>query len=225
MLDSQAEVIAIIPARGGSKGLPRKNILPLAGKPLIAYSIEAALASKLVTRVVVSTEDEEIAAIAQEYGAEVPFMRPAELADDRAKISEAIKHTLEQLKLNEGYEPNILITLYPTHPFRTPEIIDSLVQRNLDGCRFAVTAKPIDQSHKYICNDNGDWRSLPSPPQNAFRAYGTCESKILNGPATKNYSVLFLEDEVQCIDIDTLEDFLLAEEVINNASFHFSSIQ
>jgi CMP-N-acetylneuraminic acid synthetase len=130
---ARAEVLAVIPARGGSKGLPRKNILPLAGKPLIAYSIEAALASKLITRVVVSTDDQEIAEISRAYGAEVPFMRPAELAGDRAKVVDAINHTLRGLEGREGYKPRVLATLYPTHPFRTPEMLDELVSRNLNG--------------------------------------------------------------------------------------------
>src|SRR5262245_15308585 len=91
------EVLALIPARGGSKGIPRKNLLPLAGKPLIAFSIEQARASRLITRTIVSTDDDEIAAEASRYGAEVPFMRPAEFARDSSTDHEVFRHALEWL--------------------------------------------------------------------------------------------------------------------------------
>ncbi len=98
------EILAIIPARGGSKGIPRKNVLPLAGKPLIAHNIAAALASHLVTRVVVSTDDAEIAAVARDHGAEV-VMRPDALAGDVARSEDALLHVLDTLEEAEGYRP------------------------------------------------------------------------------------------------------------------------
>src|SRR5436309_11175411 len=91
-------VLALIPARGGSKGIPRKNVREFLGKPLIAWSIEQALASERIDRLIVSTEDEEIAAVSRQFGAEVPFMRPAEFAADVSPVSEAILHTLKTLQ-------------------------------------------------------------------------------------------------------------------------------
>ena len=106
------EVLAVIPARGGSKGLPRKNILDLGGLPLVAWSIRAALDAAMVTRVIVSTDDEEIARIAREHGAEAPFLRPQDLAGDRCNIMDAVNHTLNRLKQDEGYIPDFFCTLY-----------------------------------------------------------------------------------------------------------------
>ena len=98
MVNPKAEVLAIIPARGGSKGIPRKNIKNFAGHPLIAYSIQAALSAETVTRVIVSTDDEEIAAVARQYGAQTPFLRPAEFSQDRTLDLPVFQHALEWLE-------------------------------------------------------------------------------------------------------------------------------
>lgn len=122
------EILTIIPARGGSKGVPRKNIRNLGGKPLIAYTIEAALASKYVNRLVVSTEDEEIANIARELGAKVPFLRPKEFAVDTAKAISVVKHTLiEMEKLDERKYP-VIVYLEPPSPLRTTNDIDNCIE-------------------------------------------------------------------------------------------------
>ena len=120
-------VLALIPARGGSKGIPRKNVLSIAGRPLIAWSIRQALESARIDRVVVSTDDAEIASIAQEWGAEVPFLRPAELADDLSPDVDAFRHALEFLASAERYEPGIVVHLRPTGPVRRVEDIDAAV--------------------------------------------------------------------------------------------------
>jgi pseudaminic acid cytidylyltransferase len=108
--------VAVIPARGGSKRIPRKNIRPFAGQPMISFSIQCALRSGAFDRVVVSTDDEEIAAIATQYGAEVPFMRPAELADDYAGTTPVIAHAIGQLQA-AGAPPTAVCCIYPTAPF------------------------------------------------------------------------------------------------------------
>ena len=122
------EVLAVIPARGGSKGIPRKNIRPFAGYPLISYSITAALRSKLVTRTIVSTDDEEIAAIAREWRAETPFLRPAELAQDQTTDLPVFQHALNWLKVHENYYPDLVIQLRPTSPIRPLNCIDGAVE-------------------------------------------------------------------------------------------------
>ncbi len=122
------EVLALIPARGGSKGIPRKNLHPLAGKPLIAYSIEQALAAETVTRTVVSTDDPEIAEVARAAGAEVPFVRPAELARDDSPDLEVFRHALLWLRDHESYEPELVVHLRPTNPVRRVERIDEAVR-------------------------------------------------------------------------------------------------
>ena len=121
------EVLAIIPARGGSKGIPRKNIKDFAGYPLIAYSILAGLRSKLVTRTIVSTDDEEIAAVAREWGAETPFLRPDEFARDNTTDLPVYKHALEWLYEHEGYRPDVVVQLRPTSPIRPLTCVDDAV--------------------------------------------------------------------------------------------------
>ncbi len=127
MNKKQPEVLAIIPARGKSKSIPRKNIKEFAGYPLIAYSIAAGLQAKMVTRVIVSTDDEEIAAVARKYGAEVPFMRPDEFAQDQTADLPVFEHALGWLKEYENYEPDVVIQLRPTSPVRPIDCIDNAV--------------------------------------------------------------------------------------------------
>ena len=120
----RSEVLALIPARGGSKGIPRKNLMPLAGRPLIAYSIEQATSARHITRVIVSTDDEEIARVARDHGAEVPFMRPPEFALDLSPDIDVFRHALTWLRDNESYVPELVVHLRPTGPVRRIELID-----------------------------------------------------------------------------------------------------
>jgi len=121
------EVLAIIPARGGSKGIPRKNIRDFAGYPLIAYSIAAGLQAETVTRVIVSTDDEEIAAVSRGCGADVPFLRPAEYAQDNTLDLPVFQHALRWLAEHEQYRPDVVIQLRPTSPIRPPDCVDRAV--------------------------------------------------------------------------------------------------
>ena len=122
------EILAIIPARGGSKSIPRKNAKLFAGHPLLAYSIAAGLQAKSVIRVIVSTDDTEIATIAKQYGAEAPFLRPAEYARDDTLDLPVFKHTLNWLAKEEDYRPDIVVQLRPTSPLRPPGLVDQAVQ-------------------------------------------------------------------------------------------------
>jgi len=121
------EVLALIPARGGSKSIPRKNIRPFAGHPLIAYSIAAGLQAECVTRVVVSTDDEEIAAIARQYGAETPFLRPAVFSQDQTADLPVFQHALRWLADEQDYHPEIVVQLRPTSPLRRVAHINQAV--------------------------------------------------------------------------------------------------
>lgn len=123
-----AVAISLIPARGGSKAIPRKNIVPLAGKPLIAYSIEYSLNCSQVERTIVSTDDPEIAEIAREYGAEVPFIRPVELAQDDTPDFPVFYHALNWLIENEEFCPDLIVQLRPTTPLRPPGMIEKALQ-------------------------------------------------------------------------------------------------
>ena len=129
---NKPEVLAIIPARGGSKGIPRKNIKLFAGYPLIAYSIAAGLQSELTTRVIVSTDDEEIAAVARKWGAQTPFLRPAELAADNTLDLPVFQHALTWLKEHENFVPDIVIQLRPTSPARPRTLVDEAIRLLMD---------------------------------------------------------------------------------------------
>jgi YrbI family 3-deoxy-D-manno-octulosonate 8-phosphate phosphatase len=123
-----SKVLALIPARGGSKGIPRKNIREFAGYPLLAYSIAAAQQTSLVDRLIVSTDDEEIAAVAREYGAETPFRRPAELATDLTTDLPVFEHALESLATEQDYRPDVVVQLRPTSPIRPPDCVESAIK-------------------------------------------------------------------------------------------------
>jgi len=123
-----SEILALIPARGGSKGIPRKNIRSFAGYPLIAWSIAAAKQSEFVTRIIVSTDDEEIAAIAREWGAEAPFLRPAEISQDKTTDLPVFEHALKWLEDVEGYHPDIVVQLRPTSPVRPLTMLDDAIR-------------------------------------------------------------------------------------------------
>ena len=126
-------ILALIPARGGSKGIPHKNIRDFAGFPLIAWSIAAGQQSNSVSRVIVTTDDEQIAAVAREYGAETPFMRPSELAQDRTPDLPAFEHALKWLEDIEGFKPDIVIQLRPTSPIRPVGMVDEAVKILMDN--------------------------------------------------------------------------------------------
>lgn len=143
---SRKDVMALIPARGGSKSVPRKNLLPVAGRPLIAYSIMHAQACPAITRIVVSTDDDEIAAVAKQFGADVPFKRPADAATDTATDFQVFRHALNWLAEHEGYVPELVVHLRPTGPVRETALIERAVQLMLqnpdaDALRSVGTAE------------------------------------------------------------------------------------
>jgi len=213
-LNDIKETLVIIPARGGSKGLPRKNILPLGGKPLIAHTIEAALKSRLVTRIVVSTEDQQIADVARAHGAEVPFLRPTELAGDNSDLTQALRYTQDRL-LAEGYAPWSVVYMYATSPFRPPGFVDFLVSKLYEGHKSLHTVRGIPLEaplYRFLPGDD-----TPRPLQfhgagcpQCFRHYGNISGLRLGSAHKGSYLYRMLSPSM-CIDIDTEEDFRLAE--------------
>jgi len=144
--ESPRQILALIPARGGSKSIPRKNLLMVGGKPLIAHSIEQALASRRITRTIVSTDDAEIADVARQYGADVPFMRPSDLAQDLSPDIDVFRHALGWLRDREGYHCDLVVHLRPTGPVREAALIERAVQLMLatpeaDALRSVGTAE------------------------------------------------------------------------------------
>ena len=145
------KVLALIPARGGSKGVPGKNIRPLGGMPLVAHSILAAQQSAYIDRIIVSTDDEKIAAVAREYGAEVPFLRPKELAGDLTLDYPVFDHCLAWLDTKEGYRPDFVVHLRPTGPLRTARQIDEsieLLMRHPEADSVRSVHEPDKTPHK-----------------------------------------------------------------------------
>ena len=127
------KIIALIPARSGSKSVPRKNIRKLCGKPLLSYAIQTALESVLIDRVIVTTDNKEIADIAKKYGAEVPFLRPKEISGDYALDIEFHQHAIDWLQENENYTPDLIVNLRPTNPIRSPITVDKAIQTLIDN--------------------------------------------------------------------------------------------
>jgi N-acylneuraminate cytidylyltransferase len=229
-----AEVLAIVPARGGSKGLPRKNLRPLAGHPLIAYSVAAGLQATLVDRVICSTDSEEIADVARQYGAEVPFMRPAELARDDSPDIDAFQHVLRELQARENYRPDIIVQLRPTSPIRQPGQVDTGIETLLnnpgtDSIR-AVTTSPATPYKMWkiksdILTPLLTLDGVPEPfnmPRQALPEVwwqtGTLEiirtSVIESGSMTGSEIRPFVIDPEHAVDIDLIESFARAERII-----------
>ena len=128
-MSNKFKILSIIPARGGSKGIPKKNIYPLCGKPLMVYTIEAAKGSKYISRTILSSDSHDIIDIAYKYGVEVPFIRPKELAEENTPTLPVIQHAVEWLKENEDYIPDYIILLQPTSPLRTSRHIDEALEK------------------------------------------------------------------------------------------------
>jgi N-acylneuraminate cytidylyltransferase len=233
------KVIAIIPARGGSKRIPRKNIKDFFGKPLIAYSIEVALKSKLFDKVIVSTDDEEIAKIAVEYGAIVPFLRPKELSDDFTGTGAVVEHTINYLK-EEGENYNFLCTIYATAPLLQEKyLIEGFKRlRNSNAHQsFSVTSMPFPIQRTFKITENG--RCEMFIPENfskrsqdlevAYQDAGQFYWENLNN---KFSDIPFGKDSIPIVlprylvqDIDTLEDWRRAElmyAIINNGEYNES---
>jgi len=145
------DIIAIIPARGGSRSIPGKNVASLAGKPLIAHSIEVAKRSRRISRVIVSTDCEQIREISLSFDAEVPFSRPAELAQDDTPDWPVFRHALEWLVRHEDYHPEIVVHLRPTTPLRRPEKVDEAIEmliENLEADAVRSVSPPLQNPFK-----------------------------------------------------------------------------
>lgn len=238
------EVLALIPARAGSRRVRNKNIRTLGGKPLIAYTIQAARKAKTIHRVIVSTDSEEIAKAAKKYGAEVPFLRPKGLAGAHSTEFEFHQHALKWLAENEGYHPDLIVNLYPTSPFRKAETIDRAV-RKLLAHSTADTLRSVrkcsEHPYKMWVKGNGKQSTFLKP----FVDKG---SKSKSGVHTLSYHLLpevfiqnasiyivrpkviqkyrstigkkvlaFEMDEFESVDINSPVDFKFAESLLKKS--------
>lgn len=243
-MSTDGDIIALIPARGGSKGVPRKNVRLLAGKPLIAYSIQSALDSQLINRVVVSTDDQEIADIAIRFGAEVPFLRPTELADDSSPEWFTWQHAIKTINKSQ-HHPNVstLVCVPPTAPLRNTGDIDQTLKTLLAGDSDAViTVTPASRNPYFnmVKLDQNGYAQLVIEPDSTLHrrqdspeifdmttvAYAARPSFVLS--ATSLFDGI-LEGLVipreRALDIDTELDFEIAEFMITRfgaKNFHSS---
>ena len=236
-------VLGIIPARGGSKRIPRKNIRLLAGKPLINYTIEAALGAKCLDRFIVSTDDDEIAEVAKRCGAEVPFRRPAELAEDGTPDQPVFRHALEELKELSKYEPEIVLNLRPTTPLKTSKTIDKVIETIIETKADIVrTMSPVtgvnhpywmyklsenDQAVPFV-NDirMGQYfqRQLLPPVYRINCAADAMKSRLIyegNIFGDNSDMRIVITSQEESIDIDTEFDFKLCEFLVNMKRSNF----
>ncbi len=226
--------ICIIPARGGSKRIPRKNIKPFMGKPMMAYSIEAAIESECFDRIIVSTDDEEMAQVAISLGADVPFIRPASLSGDHTATVPVIKHALEFI-IESGDEVEIACCIYATAPFIKASDLkngfEKLKQSKSEYC-LSVTSFPYPIQRSLRVNEAGSIEML-YPENYLVRSqdleeayhdagqfyYGRCQAWLSEKPILANGSIPLIIPRSRVQDIDTPEDWQQAEimyEVLNN---------
>ncbi len=223
---TELEVLGIIPARGGSKSITGKNIVRLAGKPLISWTIQFAKQAQLLSRVVVSTDDAQIAEIAQQAGAEI-IERPAELATDEAHTEPALLHALDYLEETEGYVPDAIALLQCTSPMRGSDIIDAAIQKLTEtGCDAVLTVQPIQHWDKMGMIGEADaW--LPDYEYGERKFTEEAEDKysengalyVTRTTALRRYQNrlggdvrVVIMDPVRSIDIDLPEDLELARQ-------------
>jgi CMP-N,N'-diacetyllegionaminic acid synthase len=225
--------LGLISARGGSKGIPRKNLVPLAGKPLIQYTLEAALNCRSLDRVILSTDDEEIAEFGRQAGVEVPFIRPAALATDDASTRSVQRHALEWCQQEEGTIPDALVTLQPTSPLRTSRHIDEAVSRFQTEQADSVLGVTPVQDHPYEVvgfSEGRMYRAVDRPAHVVRRQqyppfykingaiYVTKSSVLINldtgyGERVFDYAMEWEES----VDVDSLHDLGIADALLQAA--------
>ncbi|HET7011655.1 MAG TPA: acylneuraminate cytidylyltransferase family protein [Anaerolineales bacterium] len=229
------KVLAIIPARGGSKSVPRKNVRLLAGHPLIAYSVAAGLASARVGRVILSTDDEEIAEVGRSYGADVPFLRPRHLAEDDTPDLPVVEHALEWLATNESYHPDLVVQLRPTSPLRPADLVDRgivvvLEHADADSARAVIPSgqnpfkmwRPADDGRIVPLLTDGLHEAYNMPRQSLPRTYWQTghldvirtETILRNHSLTGDRVYPILVDPDHAVDIDSPRDFERAEALL-----------
>lgn len=236
MIKEKTKCIAIIPARGGSRGLPRKNIRLLAGKPLIVWTIEQAKNSRYIDEVIVSTDDREIAEISEEYGAEVPFLRPKKLARDDSPIIDAIIHAINWFEERSEYF-DIVVLLEPTSPLRKENDLDNAIElffENIDKADSLVSVGELHLENPYIMKtiEKGYVKPFIEIGKNIYQRqqfpkvyfpYGVIY--LSKTDALKKYKTFYQEKTIpyfierwQNYEIDDLYDFICIEGILKSKS-------
>lgn len=226
------QILGVIPARGGSKGIPKKNITSVGGKPLIAWRIESARAAQ-ISRVIVSTDDPAIAEVARAYGADVPFMRPAALAADDTPGTAPILHAVEWLGNHEGYQPDYVVTLQPTSPLCSTADLDAALELALSRGAEAVISVTPAVDHPYWMKRIGEQGELAdfAPGQSVTRRQDLPPVYTLNGAIYITradvlrerkslygaQTLAYVMPPERSLDIDTLFDLRLVDLLLRDA--------
>lgn len=231
------KILTFIPARGGSKGVPRKNIRPLLGKPLVAWTIEEAKKSRYLDRIIVSTEDMEIAEVSKRFGAEVPFLRPEELARDESPTMDCVVHALNWLKDHEGYVPDLFLLLEATVPLRSVQDIDNaidIMMQKMKEIDAVISIKEVSE-HPYwmnVLDENGLIRDFIRPNKEYARRQDLPPAYLVNGAIYLSKTAVLLSEKTftpkrtygyvmpreRSVDIDCEFDFKIAECLLGIAS-------
>ncbi|MCM0626391.1 acylneuraminate cytidylyltransferase family protein [Lysinibacillus sp. OL1_EC] len=226
------KILAIIPARGGSKGLPRKNVKKLAGKPLIVWTIEAAKQSKYISQVILSSEDLEIIEVAKQYGCDVPFIRPKELAQDHSLGMDVIMHAIEQCG-----DFDYIVLLQPTSPLRTTEDIDGCIQKLIENrADFCVSVTEAAKSPYWMYTMKDD-RMYPLMQQEQMKTrrqdlpvvyalngavyVAKTDALLIEKSFLNERTIGYIMPQEKSFDIDTITDFKICEYLLadnNDAS-------
>lgn len=230
----RVRTLGLIPARGGSKSVPRKNLHPLLGKPLIAWSILSAQKAKNLDRLIVSTDDREIAEVATHYGAEVPFLRPVEIAADDTPDLPVFQHALHALREADGYAPDAIVHLRPTQPLRTAEEIDRAVELWVEsGADCVKSVRPVsehpfkmyrlreDRLLPYLDTEERRRRGPDVPRQSLPPLYlsagvvDVIRRQAVEAGSTEGGTVVpYFVDPSRYVNLDTPRDFLIAEALM-----------
>lgn len=240
MPKKEVKTLGIIPARGGSKGISYKNIAPLAGKPLIYYTIKSAQKSRKLDAFILSTDDNKIATTAKSLGADVPFLRPKNISGDQATDIQFLKHAVEWVNKNRDWHPEIIVLLRPTSPLRTSEDIDNVIEfmikENCDSVRTISLPYPYNPYKMWTLADNKKLKIKPLLTTKYFKDLGTdvprqwlpttyWQNAVVDATRTKFIKKNkvygpdirgFIIDPKKNIDIDSLQDIAVAEAIIKH---------
>lgn len=229
-------ILAVIPARSGSKSIPHKNIRMMNGKPMLCYSIEHAKLSRYINRVILSTDSEDYAEIGRQYGAEVPFLRPAEYAADTALDIDVFYHCLDYLQRTEGYQADLVVQLRPTYPIRDVNDIDSMIEimlkdSTLDSIRSITPAKEIPYKMWFkdeegflfpVMTDIKECYNMPRQQLPKVFYQNACidivRGEVIQNRRSMSGSKIFGYEMNKNYDIDTAEEFRLAEDFLKITS-------
>jgi CMP-N,N'-diacetyllegionaminic acid synthase len=221
-MNKQKKICVIIPAKAVSKRIPGKNLKLLAGKPMLAYILETAKSAKGIDRVIVSTESEEVKKVAEQYGAEVPFVRPLKLTEDETTTQEVLVHAILELE-KEGYKPDYVLLLYPTSPLLKRERIEEAVQIAFTRNSDSVISGHYDRGHYWEEAEGGWIRLFPKKPRNSqfqqplFVENGAIymtRTEILKRQVVADKTDILLMDKNENVDVDYPEDFKEVEKIL-----------